>query len=108
MPKTEGGLEVLNLQTQNKALLLKYLDSFFNKTDIPWVHLIWEKYYRNGKLPYHTMKGSIWWRNKGLALVNVCDESTCDESTCSINVLDAKSINELAQLFHLPFIRYGF
>lgn len=34
-PKLEGGLGVLNLQTQNVALLLKYLDMFYNRADIP-------------------------------------------------------------------------
>lgn len=51
LPKSEGGLGVLRLSTQNEALLLKYLDKFFNRTDIPWVQLVWEKYYSNGKLP---------------------------------------------------------
>jgi hypothetical protein len=50
LPKEEGGLGVINLKTHNEALLLKNLHKFFNKSDIPWVHLIWEKHYRNGKL----------------------------------------------------------
>ena len=54
---------MLNLRTQNDALLLKYLDKFFNKVDIPWVHLIWEKYYANGALPSAQKKGSFWWRD---------------------------------------------
>lgn len=51
MCKKDGGLGVPNLNTQNEALILKYLDKFFNKADIPWVHLVWEKHYSNGKLP---------------------------------------------------------
>lgn len=39
-PKKKGGLGIINLRTQNMALQLKYLDKFFNKKDIPWVHLI--------------------------------------------------------------------
>jgi hypothetical protein len=54
--KTEGGLGVLDLQTQNEALLLKNLYKFFNRCDIPWVQLVWEKYYSNGRLPNHTKK----------------------------------------------------
>ena len=85
LPKEEGGLGVLNLRTQNDALLLKYLDKFFNKVDIPWVHLIWEKYYANGALPSAKKKGSFWWRDilkllvayKGISMVNVHDGSTC-------------------------------
>jgi hypothetical protein len=45
LPKKEGGLGVIRLQTHNDALLLKNLHNFFNKQDIPWAHLIWEKYY---------------------------------------------------------------
>jgi hypothetical protein len=59
LPKKEGGLGVFQLQTHNEAPLLKNLHKFFNKQDIPWVHLIWEKYYRSGKLPNHTMKRSF-------------------------------------------------
>lgn len=36
MPKSEGGLGVLNLRTQNEALLLKYWDKFYNRADILW------------------------------------------------------------------------
>lgn len=57
--KDEGGLGVLDLKTQNEALLIKNLHKFFNKIDIPWVKLVWEKYYSNGKLPNHTKKGSF-------------------------------------------------
>lgn len=35
VPKSEGGLGVLNLRTQNQALLLKFLHKFFNRADIP-------------------------------------------------------------------------
>jgi hypothetical protein len=56
MPKDEGGLGVINIEKQNKALLMKNLHKFFNKLDIPWVHLVWEKHYRNGKLPSHIKK----------------------------------------------------
>jgi hypothetical protein len=83
--KVEGDLGVLHLETHNEALLLKNLHKFCNKFDIPWVHLIWEKYYSNGKLPNHTMKGSFWWRHilrllskfKELAFVVVHSGDTC-------------------------------
>ena len=42
---------MINLELQNQALLMKNLDKFFNKKDIPWVNLVWEKHYKNGKLP---------------------------------------------------------
>jgi exonuclease III len=61
--KKDGGLGVINLERQNEALLMKNLHKFFNRADTPWVHLIWEKHYKNGKLPGHTKKGSFWWRD---------------------------------------------
>jgi len=48
-PKEHGGLGVLDLKSHNEALQLKNLHKFFNKVDIPWVHLVREKYYSNGK-----------------------------------------------------------
>ena len=63
LPKQEGGLGVLNLQTKIQAMLLKNLHKFFNIMDIPWVHLVWDKYYSNGRLPNHIRKGSFWWRD---------------------------------------------
>jgi hypothetical protein len=63
VPKEEGGLGVINIEIQNQSLLMKNLDKFFNRKDIPWVNLIWEKHYRNGKLPSHVKKGSFWWRD---------------------------------------------
>ena len=50
-PKDKGGLGVLNLRLQNDALLLKQLHKFYCKEDIPWVHLIWHKYYST-KVPH--------------------------------------------------------
>jgi hypothetical protein len=45
------GLRILKIQAQNDVLLMKHLDKHFNKTDIPWVTLICDNYYNNGKLP---------------------------------------------------------
>jgi hypothetical protein len=45
--KNKGGLGVLNMKIQNQGLLLKFLDKFYNKKDIPWVKLIWSTYYQN-------------------------------------------------------------
>lgn len=43
-PKEAGGLGVLNLRDQNKALLMKNLYKFYNQQDIPWVNLLWKAY----------------------------------------------------------------
>ena len=84
LPKSEG-LGVLNLTTQNEALLLKNLHKFFNRLDIPLVHLIWEKHYHSDKLPSVIQKGSFWWRDnlklldkfKGQATVSMADGRRC-------------------------------
>jgi hypothetical protein len=39
-PKNKGGLGIINLRSQNDALLLKHLDKFYNKKDIPWVNMV--------------------------------------------------------------------
>lgn len=86
LPKNEGGLGVLNLQTQNDALMLKNLHKFFNRVDIPWVHLVWERHYNDGTLPSSSrLKGSFWWKDnlklldsfKGMAMVNIVDGQSC-------------------------------
>jgi hypothetical protein len=84
LPKKQGGLGVLDLSLHNDAMLLKFMHKFFNKIDIPWVQLIWENYYANGKLPGQNKRGSFWWRDivklldkfKRMAFVSVGDGST--------------------------------
>ena len=64
---------------------MKNLDKFFNRKNIPWVNLIWEKQYKNRKLPSHVNKGSFWWRDvlkllskfKDLAFIQVKNGQTC-------------------------------
>jgi hypothetical protein len=83
LPKEQGGLGVLNLKRQNECLLLKYLHKFFNKSNIPWVRLIWDRHYSVGKLPRisNNVKSSFWWKDilkilvdfKSLTMVNVSD-----------------------------------
>jgi hypothetical protein len=51
-PKDQGGLGVLDLRLQNKALLIKNLHKFYNQHDIPWVKLLWQAHYNNGHLPH--------------------------------------------------------
>jgi hypothetical protein len=34
-PKRKGGLGIINTRAQNNALLIKHLDKFYNKKDIP-------------------------------------------------------------------------
>jgi hypothetical protein len=62
-PKDKGGLGVINLSVQNDALLLKHLDKFYRKTNVPWVRLIWDKYYSNMVPHLAKEKGSFWWRD---------------------------------------------
>ena len=131
LPKSEEGLGVINLLTQNEALLLKNLHKFFNRLDIPWVHLIWEKHFQNDKLPNNIGKGSFWWRDniklldkfKGIASVNLSDGRTCslwwdiwEGQVCAqiypelfsfakikhLSLQKVLSITSIEQLFHLP------
>jgi len=62
-PKEKSGLGVINLRLQNDALLLKHLHKFYNQADLPWVQLVWYRYYQN-KVPHATRElGSFWWRD---------------------------------------------
>jgi hypothetical protein len=69
-PKNRGGFRVIRLHLQNEALLMKNLDKFFSKADLPWVKLIWPQYYSNGKIPENEMRGSFWWRSVLILLDN--------------------------------------
>ena len=129
--KESGGLGVTRLKTQNEALQMKFLHKFFNRIDIPWVHLIWEKYYSSGSLPKIKSKGSFWWRDvlklldkfKGMARPVIGNGNSCYfwEDLWSSNVLAAMfpelhsfaknknlslqgflSHEDSASLFHLP------
>ena len=44
-PKCKGGLGVIDIKTQNVALLLKHLFKFYNHHDVPWVTMVWDTYY---------------------------------------------------------------
>jgi hypothetical protein len=61
--KVSGGLGVIRLETQNDALLLKFFHNFFNNHDLPWVNIIWNSYYRSGRLPGYRRIGSFWWKS---------------------------------------------
>jgi hypothetical protein len=51
---------------------------------MPWVSLVWEKHYPDGKF-HNTKKGSFWWKDvlklidkfKGMATVTVKDGKDC-------------------------------
>ena len=68
-PKAKGGLGIINLHVQNRALLLKQLDKFFNHVDIPWVNLIRDSYYHQVVPHAVVISGSFWWR----AILNLVD-----------------------------------
>ena len=75
----------MDLRKQNEALLMKNWHKFYNRLDIPWVNLVWEKLYPNGKLPGNVMKGGFWWTGnlkilkdyKDLATVQIRNGQTC-------------------------------
>ena len=83
-PKKHGGLGVINLNIQNKGLLLKHLHKFYNKMDVPCVHLLWDNLYVD-KIPHAVNPGgSFWWRNilkltpifRGISHVQLVDGAT--------------------------------
>jgi hypothetical protein len=63
--KKEGGLNIVNLENQNSALLMKFLNKFYNHAEILWVQLTWSKLYYNQFIPPHSNKpcGSFWWKD---------------------------------------------
>jgi hypothetical protein len=63
MPKEKGGLGVIDLSIQNDALLLKQLDKFDRKVDVPWIRLIWDRYYSEDVPHLSREKGSFWWKD---------------------------------------------
>jgi len=54
--KEEGGLNIINLENQNYALLIKFLDKFYNHASIPWVQLTWSKLYHSENIPHMQKK----------------------------------------------------
>jgi hypothetical protein len=82
-PKSKGGLGIMDLKVQNQGLLMKFLHKFFNKHDVPWVMLVWEKYYQDGAP--HTKKpcGSFWWRD-----VSSLFDIYRGVKKCSVNIGD--------------------
>lgn len=62
LPKKQGGLGIIDIALHNKALLMKNLFKFLNKEDIPWIKLIWEKYYHT-EAPKGKAEGSFWWKS---------------------------------------------
>lgn len=103
IPKESGGLGILNLHTHNQSLLLKILHKFFNRFDIPWVHLVWAVRYSNGRPPTESRKGSFWWRDiqkllpafKGMAMATVENGSSCFFWLDSWNGFSRTSMPEL-------------
>ena len=75
---------MVRIETQNKALLLKFLHKFFNSHDIPWVNLVWSNYYRTTRMPGCSKIGSFWWKSlltfvqdyKGMAAPKIGDGRT--------------------------------
>lgn len=62
--KDQGRLGIINLRAHNKALLLKFLDKFYNHRYLPWVHLTWLKLYSRSVPPHECKpKGSFWWKS---------------------------------------------
>jgi hypothetical protein len=60
-PKEKGGLGLKDMSIMNDALLTKHLHKLYNKEDVPWIQLVWNTHYIDGKAPHGTRgKGSFW------------------------------------------------
>jgi hypothetical protein len=51
------------LEVQNKALLLKHLDEFYNNAYLPWVKLVRDSYYHEVFPHVVTLSGSFLWKS---------------------------------------------
>jgi hypothetical protein len=56
-PRNQGGLGIIDIQSQNEALLMKFLDKFYNHADVPWVSLTWSNLYSNEQI--HHKAGAL-------------------------------------------------
>ena len=76
-PKKKEGLGVMDLQLQNKALLIKFLAKFYNNADVPWVALIRDSYYYH-TVPHAVVKSGSFWCRGVLGLAHEwCKLATC-------------------------------
>ena len=80
---------------------MKNLHKFYNRHDIPWVHLIWESYYSNGHLPGGNMVGSFWWKSN-LALIDQY------KAIARCNIGDGKSALFLDDCWHDFVLKHKF
>jgi hypothetical protein len=60
-PKEKGGLGLKDMSIMNDALLTKHLHKLYNKEDIPWVQLVSNTHYIDGKAPHGTRGKSSFW-----------------------------------------------
>jgi hypothetical protein len=73
--RSKGGLGIINIQNQNKALLLK----FYNHADIPWVKLSWSILYSNTSTPHaRSPVGSFWWKDIIKLFPDFSSMATCN------------------------------
>jgi hypothetical protein len=63
LQKKCGGLGIVDFQKHNAALLIKFLNKFYNKVDLPWVHLLWSEYYLEVVPHAKKMMGLFWWQD---------------------------------------------
>jgi hypothetical protein len=61
-PNMCGRLGIIDLGKKNDALLIKQLNKFYHKANVPWVNLVWQ-YYTNEVPRSSKLCGSFWWRD---------------------------------------------
>ena len=81
-PKNQGGLGIIDIKSPNNALLMKFLDKFYNEVDIPWVSMTWSKFYSNSQTPPHarSLIGSFWWKDIMTLFHKFRDLANCNPS----------------------------
>jgi hypothetical protein len=60
IPKSQGGLGIIDLRDQNTSLLLKYLQKNYNRVNLPWVQLSWKAFYTRPIPPHHSKKSCLF------------------------------------------------
>ena len=90
-PKNQGGLGIIDIKSQNSALLMKFLDKFYNEAEIPWVSLTWSKFYSNSQTPPQSRSpiGSFWWKDIMTLFDKFRDLAICNPSNGRIVLFQA-------------------
>jgi hypothetical protein len=108
-PKKSGGLGLIDFKKLNEGLLMKHLHKFYNKEDIPWVHLVWQHY----SLCMVTVgfgDTALFWSDswQGEVMHNRFPRLYSFALDTDVSVQDVMSRDDKAILFELPLSEQAF